>query len=47
MQNPLRNAIMHLDQKYTQEEAKRIFEVVRGFMTRIAIRMDEGGLPFA
>ena len=45
MQNPWRNATMHLDQKYTVEEARNIFEVVKGFMARLASRMDEDGLP--
>lgn len=47
MQNPWRNATMHLDQKYTQEEARHIIEIVRGFMTRVANRMDENGSPLA
>jgi hypothetical protein len=47
MQNPYRNATMHLDQKYTEEEAKHIFDVVRGFMAKLASRMDENGLPKA
>lgn len=47
MQNPWRNATMHLDQKYTEEEAQNIFEVVKGFMRRIASRMDEDGQPLA
>jgi hypothetical protein len=47
LQNPWRNATMHLDQKYTLEEAKHILEVVRGFMMRLANRMDENGLPLA
>jgi hypothetical protein len=47
MQNPWRNATMHLDQKYTQDEADHIFEVVRGFMKKIASRMDEEGMPAA
>jgi hypothetical protein len=45
MQNPWRNATMHLDQKYTAEEARHIFEVVKGFMSKIANRMDESGRP--
>lgn len=47
MQNPYRNATMHLDQKYTSEEALHIFEVVKGLMTKIASRMDESGQPLA
>jgi hypothetical protein len=45
MQNPWRNATMHLDQKYTSEDARHIFEMVGGFMRRIASRMDENGEP--
>lgn len=47
MQNPWRNATMHLDQKYTKEEAKHMMDVIGGFMTRIASRMDEDGNQFA
>jgi len=47
MQNPWRNATMHLDQKYTPEEARHIFEIVKGFMARLASRMDENGDPKA
>jgi hypothetical protein len=47
MQNPWRNATMHLDQQYTQEEARNILEIVRGFMRRLASRMDEDGKSFA
>jgi hypothetical protein len=47
IQNPWRNATMHLDQKYTQEEAREIFEVVRGLMRRVASRCDEMGEPKA
>jgi HEPN domain-containing protein len=47
MQNPYRNATMHLDQKYTEEEAKHIFEIVKGFMRKLASRCDENGDPKA
>jgi hypothetical protein len=47
MQNPWRNATMHLDQKYTPEEARTVFETVKGFMQKIASRCDENGLPKA
>jgi hypothetical protein len=40
IQNPWRNATMHLDQKYTADEAKHIFDVVRGFMRKVASRCD-------
>jgi hypothetical protein len=47
MRNPYRNATMHLDQKYTEEEAKHIFEIVKGFMMKLASRCDENGDPKA
>lgn len=47
MQNPYRNATMHLDQKYTPDEARHIFEVVKGFMIKLSDRMDENGEPKA
>jgi hypothetical protein len=45
MQNPWRNATMHLDQKYTPDEARHVYETVKGFMQKIASRMDENGDP--
>ena len=45
IQNPWRNATMHLDQKYTGEEAKDIFYTVGGLMKRVASRCDEEGEP--
>lgn len=47
MQNPYRNSTMHLDQKYTLDEAHHIMEIVKGFMKKIALRMDEDGQPLA
>jgi hypothetical protein len=47
MQNPYRNSTMHLDEKYTPDEARHIFAVVKGFMQTLANRMDEDGLPLA
>jgi hypothetical protein len=47
VQNPWRNATMHLDQKYTLEEAKHILATVEGFMRKLAYRMDEDGNPRA
>jgi hypothetical protein len=47
MQNPWRNATMHLDQIYTEEAARDLFNVVGGFMRRIAARIDENGAPKA
>lgn len=45
MQNPYRNSTMHLDQKYTNDEAEHIFLVVKGFMKKLASRCDENGEP--
>lgn len=47
VRNVWRNATMHVDQKYTLEEAQHIFGAVRGFMTKLASRLDEQGLPLA
>jgi hypothetical protein len=47
IQNPWRNSTMHLDQKYTLEEARHIFEMVTGFMKKLASRCDEDGNPKA
>ena len=47
VKNPWRNATMHVERKYTEEEANHIFAAVRGFMMRLAARMDEDGLPLA
>lgn len=47
MQNPYRNSTMHLADKYTADEARHIFELVKGLMKRLVRRMDENGLPLA
>lgn len=47
VQNPYRNATMHLDNKYLEDDAKHIFEMVSGIMRKIASRMDELGQPYA
>lgn len=47
MQNPWRNATMHLDQIYTPDDARDIFNGVGAFMRKLASRMDEDGLPLA
>jgi hypothetical protein len=47
MQNPWRNATMHLDQKYTPDEAGHVMDIVKGFMKKLASRMDEDGRPLA
>jgi hypothetical protein len=47
MANPYRNATMHLDDKYTEDEARSLLELVRGYLRSVAARMDEDGLPLA
>jgi hypothetical protein len=47
MRNPWRNATMHVDQKYSEEEARHLHEVIRGFMNWVAMRCDENGDPKA
>lgn len=47
VQNPWRNATMHLDQIYTAKDAAHVLEIVGGFMRKLASRMDEDGLPLA
>jgi hypothetical protein len=47
LQNPYRNATMHLDAKYTEEEALDVMLAVRRFIKKIADRMDETGDPKA
>jgi hypothetical protein len=42
-----RNATMHVENKYNMEEAEHIFVAVRGFMKKLASRMDEQGAPQA
>lgn len=42
-----RNPTMHVENKYTDEEAEHIFAVVRGFMMKLASRCDENGEPKA
>lgn len=47
VRNAWRNTTMHVENKYTSEEAEHIFVAVRGFMMKLASRMDEQGLPLA
>ncbi len=42
-----RNTTMHVENKYTGEEAEHIFVSVRGFMKKLAMRFDEAGQPQA
>jgi hypothetical protein len=45
VRNPWRNSTMHVESKYTEEEAEHIFIAVRAFMRKLASRMDESGEP--
>jgi hypothetical protein len=47
VKNPWRNGTMHVENKYTDEEAEHIFMAVKGFMKKLASRCDERGLPLA
>jgi hypothetical protein len=42
-----RNTTMHVESKYTDDEAEHIFTAVKGFMKNLASRMDENGEPKA
>jgi len=43
VKNPWRNATMHVEKTYTEEEAENIFYAVRAFMMKIASGIDENG----
>lgn len=47
IENPYRNATMDLEGTYTSSEALHLFHLVKGLMEKIAVRMDENGLPLA
>ena len=42
-----RNSTMHVEGKYTFDEAEHIFVATRGFMKKLALRCDESGAPLA
>jgi hypothetical protein len=42
-----RNTTMHVENKYTDDEAEHIFIAVRGFLKKLSSRMDETGQPLA
>jgi hypothetical protein len=42
-----RNTTMHVENKYTSDEAEHIFVAMHGFMKELASRMDEQGQPVA
>jgi hypothetical protein len=47
VKNPWRNDTMHPGAKYTDEEAEHVFIAVKGFMKKLASRLDEKGMPLA
>jgi hypothetical protein len=47
IRNPWRNATMHVENKYTEDEAEHILAAVKGFMKKLASRCDEEGKPLA
>jgi hypothetical protein len=47
VRNPFRNTTMHVEKKYTDDEAEHILALVKGFMKKLASRCDENGHPFA
>lgn len=42
-----RNSTMHIENKYTREEAESIRDCVKALLQRVASRMDEQGMPLA
>lgn len=47
VKNPWRNATMHVENIYTEENAEHILSSVVGFMRKLVQRCDENGLPNA
>ncbi len=47
VRNAWRNTTMHVENKYSGEEALHIFVAVRAFMMKLASRMDQDGQPLA
>lgn len=45
--NPWRNGTMHVENKFTDSEAENMLAAVKGFMMKLASRMDENGEPKA
>ncbi len=45
VKNPWRNATMHVENKYTNDEAEHIMIAVKGFLMKLASRCDEDGNP--
>ena len=47
VRNVWRNATMHVEKTYTEEEAERIYLAVKGFMKKMSSQIDENGQPLA
>ena len=47
VRNAWRNTTMHVERKYTDDEAEGVLIAVQVFMKKIASRLDEGGQPLA
>jgi len=47
IRNSWRNATMHVEKTYTDDEAEHVFVAVKGFMKKLASRCDELGEPKA
>jgi hypothetical protein len=45
VKNPWRNSAVHVESKYTPDEAEHILGMVKGFMAKLASRIDESGQP--
>ena len=42
-----RDDTMHVESTYTEDEANLLFALTKGFMQKVASRLDENGRPFA
>jgi len=47
VRNAWRNPVMHVEGKYTVEEATHVFGAVGGFMRKLSLLADEDGNPKA
>jgi len=45
VKNPWRNATMHVEKTYSDDQAEHVFIVVKHFMKELSSRMDEDGNP--
>ncbi|WP_439542840.1 hypothetical protein [Hyphomicrobium sp.] len=47
IKNGCRDDTMHIESTYTDDEATHLFALTKGFMQKVASRLDENGLPLA